>query len=226
MRAVRLSSVTTTSPTSPTSTTTSAATPFTHTIPDLAGLRERYREPGKLVANKKTNRIAEPTAAFIGASPMLFLSTSDRDGRSTVSPRGGVPGFVTVLDERHIAFADVIGNNLIDSLTHIVDNPHVGLLFVIPGRHETLRVEGNAWVTTDPDVLAVVGEPEGKPPKVAIGVEVISTFIHCSRSFERGHVWDHEGWADLVAPSSRELFRCHLADNLPADELPDGGRSR
>ena len=170
--------------TTPTATTTTP--PFAHTIPDLAGLRELYREPGKLVANKKTNRIAEPTAAFIAASPMLFMATSDRDGRSTVSPGAACPASSTVLDERRIAFADVIGNNLIDSLTHIVDNPHVGLLFVIPGRHETLRVEGNAWVTTDPDVLAVVGEPEGKPPKVAIGVEVTSTFIHCSRSFERG----------------------------------------
>ncbi|MET0323579.1 MAG: MSMEG_1061 family FMN-dependent PPOX-type flavoprotein [Ilumatobacteraceae bacterium] len=196
------------------------APPFRHTVPDLAGLRELYREPGKLVANKKTNRIAEPTAAFIAASPMLFMATSDREGRTTVSPRGGVPGFVAVLDERRIAFADVIGNNLIDSLTHIVDNPHVGLLFVIPGRHETLRVEGNAWVTTDPDVLAVVGEPEGKPPKVAVGVEVTSAFIHCSRSFERGHVWDPETWAALVGPSAMELFHCHLADNLPADEMP------
>ena len=151
---------------------------------------------------------------------MLFMATSDREGRTTVSPRGGVPGFVAVLDERRMAFADVIGNNLIDSLTHIVDNPHVGLLFVIPGRHETLRVEGNAWVTTDPDVLAVVGEPEGKPPKVAIGVEVTSTFIHCSRSFERGHVWDPETWDGLVGPSAMELFRCHLADNLPPDEMP------
>ena len=203
-----------------TTTPTTTTPPFAHTIPDLAGLRELYREPGKLVANKKTNRIAEPTAAFIGASPMLFLATSDRDGRSTVSPRGGVPGFVTVLDERRIAFADVIGNNLIDSLTHIVDNPHVGLLFVIPGRHETLRVEGNAWVTVDPDVLAVVGEPEGKPPKVAIGVEVTSTFIHCSRSFERGHVWAPETWDALVAPDAMELFRCHLADNLPPEEMP------
>jgi PPOX class probable FMN-dependent enzyme len=208
----------TTTTTPPATTTTTPA--FAHTIPDLAGLRELYREPGKLVANKKTNRIAEPTAAFIAASPMLFMATSDREGRSTVSPRGGVPGFVAVLDERRVAFADVIGNNLIDSLTHIVDNPHVGLLFVIPGRHETLRVEGNAWVTTDPDVLAVVGEPEGKPPKVAIGVEVTSTFIHCSRSFERGHVWAPETWDALVAPDAMELFRCHLADNIPPEEMP------
>ena len=207
----------TTTTTTPPATTTP---PFAHTIADLAGLRDLYREPAKLVANKKTNRIAEPTAAFIAASPMLFLATSDSEGRSTVSPRGGVPGFVAVLDERRVAFADVIGNNLIDSLTHIVDNPHVGLLFVIPGRHETLRVEGNAWVTTDPDVLAVVGEPEGKPPKVAIGVEVTSTFIHCSRSFERGHVWEPTTWEALVAPDAMELFRCHLADNLPPDEMP------
>ena len=199
---------------------TTSTPAFAQTITDLDGLRQLYRQPGKLVANKKTNRVAETTAAFIAASPMLFMATADTDGRTTVSPRGGVPGFVAVLDEHRLAFADVVGNNLIDSLTHIIDNPRIGLLFVIPGRDETLRVEGDAWVTTDPDVLARVGEPEGKPPKVAIGVEVVSTFIHCSRSFERGHVWDPDTWADLVGPSALELFRCHLADNLPADELP------
>ena len=201
-------------------TTTTTPAPFTHTIADVAGLRELYRQPGKLVANKKTNRVADTTAAFIAASPMLFMATADLDGHCAVSPRGGVPGFVTVLDEQRLAFADVVGNNLIDSLTHIVANPHVGLLFVIPGRDETLRVEGRAWITTDPDVLARVGEPEGKPPKVAIGVEVTSTFIHCSRSFERGHVWDHESWSGLGGPSAKDVFRCHLADNLSADELP------
>lgn len=200
--------------------TTNSPPTFAHTITDLDGLRRLYREPGKLVAHKKTNRVAETTAAFIAASPMLFMATADADGVSTVSPRGGVPGFVAVLDEHRLAFADVVGNNLIDSLTHIVSNQRIGLLFVIPGRDETLRVEGNAWVTTDPDVLARVGEPEGKPPKVAIGVEVVSTFVHCSRSFERGHVWDPESWAGLVGPSARDLFRCHLADNLPDDELP------
>ena len=151
---------------------------------------------------------------------MLFMATADPDGRCAVSPRGGVPGFVAVLDEQRLAFADVVGNNLIDSLTHIVANPHVGLLFVIPGRDETLRVEGRAWITTDPDVLARVGEPEGKPPKVAIGVEVTSTFIHCSRSFERGHV---------LGP--RVVVRARRAERqgpvpLPPRRQPAGRESR
>lgn len=202
-------------------TTTSPPTiPFGHVISDVDQLRTRYRAPARLVAKKKTDRIAEPTAAYIAASPMLFLATADLAGRCTVSPRGGPPGFVKVLDERRLAFPDVVGNNLVDSLTNIVANPHIGMLLVIPGRDETLRIEGQAWATTDPDVLAVVAEPGGRPPKLAIGVAVASAFIHCSQSFERGHMWDSGTWDGLVAPSALELFRCHLADNVPPDEIP------
>ena len=143
----------------------------------------------------------------------------------TVSPKGGPPGFVKVLDERRLVVPDANGNNLIDGLRNLVENPHIGLLFVLPGREETLRVDGRAWPTVDPEVLDVVTEDEGRRPKVAIGVEVTTTFIHCSRSFSRGHVWQPESWGELVAPEAMDLFRCHLADNLPADELPEGGRS-
>jgi len=199
--------------------------PFRDTITDLEGLQALYRQPGKLVAAKKTDRIAEATAAFIGASPMLFLATADSDARVTVSPKGGKPGFVHVLDERHLAIPDIPGNNLIDGLRNLVTNPRIGLLFILPGRDETLRINGRAWPTTDPELIARFTVEGERTPKLVIGIEVETVFIHCSQSFEKGHVWHSDTWEGLVAPSAMELFRCHLADNLSADELPGGGAS-
>ena len=199
--------------------------PFRDVVTDLAGLEALFRAPGRLVANKKTDRIVGPTAAFIAACPFVLLATGGSDGQVTVSPKGGSPGFVKVLDERRLVIPDANGNNLIDGLRNLVENPHIGLLFVVPGREETLRVDGRAWPTVDPEVLDVVTEDGGRRPKVAIGVEVTTTFIHCSRSFSRGQVWQPDSWDGLVAPEAMEMFRCHLADNLPADELPEGGGS-
>ena len=103
---------------------------------------------------------------FIAGSPFCLLATADADGRCDVSPRGGPPGFVRTLDEHRLAIPDLSGNNLLDSLTNVVANPHAGLLFVIPGRDETLRVEGTACLTTDPDGARPLGRraapPEGR----------------------------------------------------------------
>ena len=104
------------------------------------------------------------------------------DGEVLLGPMGRAKGRAEIQELMTKTLSGGVGSSL-----HIVSNPHVGLVFVIPGRDETLRVEGDAWVTTDPDVLSCVGAPEGRPPKVAVVVDVVSTFIHCSRSFERGH---------------------------------------
>jgi PPOX class probable FMN-dependent enzyme len=201
------------------------AVPFRHVLTEPAELEALYRAPAKLVAAKKTDRIAEATAAFIGASPMLFMATADAEAHVTVSPKGGKPGFVHVLDEHHLAIPDVPGNNLIDGLRNLVANPRIGLLFILPGRDETLRVNGRAWPTTDPELIERFTVEGERRPKLVIGVEVERVFIHCSQSFEKGRVWHAETWGDLVAPSALELFRCHLADNLPPEELPGGGLS-
>ena len=112
--------------------------PFTDTIETVDQLRELYRQPSKLVAEKKLDHIPPWGRAMIGAARFVFLATADRDGRTTVSPKGGTPGFVRVLDEHHLAIPDFAGNNLLDSLENIVENPAVGLIFLMPGRPETL----------------------------------------------------------------------------------------
>ena len=139
----------------------------------------------------------------------MLVGTAGTDGGCEVSPRGGPPGFVQVLDEQRLAIPDLSGNNLLDSISNVVRNPYVGLLFVLPGRDETLRVNGRAWLTTDDAVLDGF-TAELKRPKAAIGVEVVDAFVHCAKSFRRGQVWDPATWAPEAAPSAAELLTCHI----------------
>ncbi|WP_421118856.1 MSMEG_1061 family FMN-dependent PPOX-type flavoprotein [Aquihabitans daechungensis] len=171
-------------------------------LADRAALRTVYRDPHPAVADKHRPVIDDASAAFIASSPFFVLATTS-DGGTDASPRGGPPGFVTVLDPRRIAFGDLAGNNRLDSYTNIVDHGEVGLLFLVPGRTETLRVNGRASVTTDPAVLDVA-LIDGKRPKVAVVVEVAECFIHCAKALRRSSLWDPESW-------------------LPADQTPTAG---
>jgi hypothetical protein len=197
-----------------------AQAPFPAAIVDQAHLRDLYREPGRLITGKKTHRLSGPTQAFIAASPLLFLATADAAGRSSVSPKGGEPGFVAVLDEHRLAMPEARGNNLIDGLRNIVDNPRASMLFVIPGRDETLRVEGRAWLTTDEALVERFVVDGAARPKLVIGMEVDSVFVHCSQAFRRGSVWAAETWDPDRAPATMDVYRDHLADNLSPEELP------
>jgi PPOX class probable FMN-dependent enzyme len=145
--------------------------PFAHVLTTVEELRTHYREPSRLVQRKKVEHLDDVTRSFIAASPFVLLATASVDGTCDVSPRGGPPGFVRVLDDRRLALPDLSGNNLLDSLINLASNAHVGLLFLIPGRDETLRVDGRAWVTTDPELLGR-WDDELARPKTAIGVEV------------------------------------------------------
>ncbi len=122
------------------------------------------------------------------------------------SHRGGPPGFVRTLDQHRLVIPDLSGNNLLDSLQNVMANAHAGLLFVIPGRDETLRVEGDACLTTDPEVLSL-WDDELRAPRVAIGIRVRTVYIHCAKSFRRGRVWDPASWAELAdAPDACALL--------------------
>ncbi len=173
-----------------------------HQLADRAALRAAYRDPHPLVADKKKAVIDPASAAFIAASPFFVLATTSPDG-TDASPRGGRPGFVTVLDATHLAFGDLAGNNLLDSYTNIVDDGSVGLLFLVPGRTDTLRVNGRATVTTDPAVLDVT-LLDGVRPKVAVVVDVEQCYLHCAKAFRRSQLWEPDTW-------------------LPVDETPSAG---
>ena len=166
-----------------------ADAPFDNVITTIDAVRELYRHPSDLVRRKKIGVLDEGCRAVIAATPLVLVGTSAPDGTCEVSPRGGPAGFVQVIDDHRLAIPDLSGNNLIDTITNIVANPHVGLLFVLPGRDETLRINGRAWLTTDDAVLDGF-TAELKRPKAAIGVEVTTAFVHCAKSFRRGQVWD------------------------------------
>lgn len=152
-------------------------------------LRALHAPPSDLVKRKCVDRLDRHCRDFIALSPFLVLGTANAEGKADVSPRGDPPGFVKVVDDRTLLIPDRPGNNLLDSLSNIVANPEVGLLFVIPGFDDTLRVNGRAEVVRDPALLAPLAV-EGKPPKVAIRVAVREVYLHCAKSFRRARLWD------------------------------------
>lgn len=160
-----------------------------HVVRDEAALRELF-EPARGLAVQKSQQSLGPHAqAFIRRSPFLCIGTQAPGGRADVSPRGDPVGFVRILDERTLAIPDRPGNNRLDTLSNILANPNVGLLFMIPGFDDTLRVNGRASLVTDPDLLASLSV-NGRAPKLAIVVSVEEVFLHCAKAFRRSALWD------------------------------------
>jgi PPOX class probable FMN-dependent enzyme len=192
---------------------------FRHIVDSVESLREIYRNPSTLVSGKVKGELDPGSTAFIGRSPFVLVGTQGPDGLD-VSPRGGVPGFVKVIDDSHIAIPDLSGNNLLDTLTNVVRDGRVGLLFAVPGKDETLRVNGRAWVVTDDDVLDLFVD-DVKRPKAAIGVRVEQVYIHCAKAFRRSHLWDPTTWPALAdAPDGADILVCQsLGGGWGADQI-------
>jgi PPOX class probable FMN-dependent enzyme len=166
-----------------------------HVIASEAELRARFAPPGRLAVQKQLDHLDANCRRFIALSPFLCLASARPDGLADNSPRGDAPGFVQVLDERTLAIPDRPGNNRLDNQSNIIHNPNVGLLFFIPGVTETLRVNGRATVTADPDLLARF-EVRGRAPKVAILVAVAEAFLHCSKALIRSRLWEVDAQVD------------------------------
>jgi PPOX class probable FMN-dependent enzyme len=176
------------------------------TIDSVEALRALYGTPGERAIAKEQAKLDEHTRAFIACSPFLVMGTAGADGRCDVSPKGDAPGFVHALDDHHLAIPDRLGNNRLDGLTNVLENAHVALLFLIPGREDTLRVNGRARVSLDEallDRLAV----NGKRPQTVVVVEVQQAFMHCTRAFKRAGLWEQERWPDASAvPSMQRMI--------------------
>jgi PPOX class probable FMN-dependent enzyme len=183
--------------------------PFAGAISRPEQLRDFYDSPMEVALRKDIGHIDELCRRLIAATPMLFVATHTEDGRADVSPRGGPPGFVTVLDDNHIAIPDATGNRRLDTLENIVSSGRIALIFVIPGRETTLRVNGRAAVTAAPEVLERL-TPVGKPPKTAIVVETEEVYAHCPKAFVRSKLWDPGTWPDpATLPTSAEVALAH-----------------
>ncbi len=184
-------------------------------------LLDIYRAPTDVVINKEVNELDNGCRDFIGTSTFLLIGTASEGGDLDVSPRGGPAGFVKVIDEKCLAIPDLNGNNRLDSIQNIIMQGKVGLLFIIPGLGETLRINGSALITTDQEILKIFSD-ELKVPKSAIVVQIETAFIHCAKSFMRGNVWKPETWAGKECrPSAGQILVDHsgLEGEITGDEL-------
>jgi len=190
-----------------------------HDVTSLEQLRTIYRQPSERVQKKKGTVIDGATADFVAASTFSCLSTADVDGNCDVSPRGGPAGQVKVLgDGTSVALPDLSGNNLIDSLANIVSNGRAGLLVLVPGNDETLRIDGQARLTTDPEILAL-WDDELRTPKVAVVIDIDAVFMHCAKAFRRGGVWQPETWTSLSDTAVPQMFNDISGQDTPPEQM-------
>jgi PPOX class probable FMN-dependent enzyme len=168
---------------------------FRQVLTSEGELRELVGVPSEIAAKKQLAALDAHCRAFIGHSPFLLLATADASGRCDVSPKGDAAGFVLVLDDTHLVIPDRPGNRRLDGLRNLLQNPHVGLIFLIPGKEETLRVNGRAWIVRDEELLDRM-TVMGKRPQLAIGVEVEECFLHCAKAFKRSKLWQAEHWPE------------------------------
>ena len=186
-----------------------------HAIRSLDALHGLYDAPSERVRLKQIDRLDEHCRAFIAASPFLILATCGSSGADG-SPRGDRPGFVEVADDTTLLLPDRRGNNRIDSLRNIVENPAVGLIFLVPGVHETFRVNGRARISTDPALLARFAV-DGKAPKTVLVITVQEAFIQCARALVRSDLWNpaHHVRRDEL-PSIGTILAAHTGGKVDA----------
>ncbi len=188
-------------------------TPDPHAVLDVADLRTLVGEPLPGLDLKNQAALDEDAIDFIARSPFLVLSSADADGNLDASPKGDGAGFVLVEDERTLVVPDRPGNKHAYGHQNIQANPKVGLLFLIPGTPETLRINGTAELTRDPELLERLAA-RGKPAVLAIRVHVDECFFHCAKAFLRSGLWKPESWPERVKVSFGKM----LAKRAGADE--------
>jgi uncharacterized protein len=188
-------------------TSTSAHRLTSKVITSEAQLRVLIGEPAPLTCAKISPRLNAATRVFIERSPFVCVATSDTAGNCDLSPRGDPPGFVRILDDATLLIPERPGNRLADSLRNLLANPHVGLLFVVPGVTDTLRVNGQATVITDSVLLAPCAV-EGKTPILGVVVDIQEAYTQCSKAFLRSHLWDSTRHVDAsTMPTGGEVHR-------------------
>jgi hypothetical protein len=179
-------------------------------IRDEQALRELYPPPSERAVRKQLAALDVHCRTFIAHSPLLMMGTAGADGSLDVSPKGDAPGFVAVLDDRTLLIPDRPGNNRLDGFSNLVGNPHVGLLFLIPGVNETLRINGRARLTTDRALLEPLAV-QGKVPVAGLLVEVQEAYLHCAKALIRSKLWNP---ASQVERSRLPTLGQMLADQI------------
>ena len=194
--------------------------PYGLSSPPIAthdALQALLGQPIERVKNKARSRLDEVDRAWLAGSPLCFVATADASGRCDVSPKGDPAGLAHVLDDTTVVLPERPGNRRADSLHNVLDNPHAGLIFLIPGRGDTLRINGRARIAVDEpffDDLVV----KGHRPQLALVVDIDEVYYHCSKAFLRSAAWQPESWNASVAPSRAQIAK---AVERPDDSLEE-----
>jgi PPOX class probable FMN-dependent enzyme len=180
-------------------------------------IRELLGEPLPRVAAKNRPELHEIDKEWLAASPFCLVATAAPDGGCDVSPKGDPPGFTLVLDDRRIAIPERPGNRRADGFHNIIDNPHVGLIYLLPGRTDTLRINGRATLVSDADFFdrMIV---KGHRPILAVVVDIEEVFYHCSKAFLRSSLWKPETWGSEAVPSRPRIAK---ALERPDDDVAE-----
>ncbi len=174
-------------------------------------LRAHYKPASEPSLRKELRVLDGHCRNFIAKSPFVLIGSSDGNGNADVTPKGDRPGFVAVLDDITLAIPDRPGNNRLDTLENIIANPAVGLLFLIPGMNETLRVNGEARITLDQDLRETLAV-DGKAPQSVIVVKARAVYMHCAKAFLRSDLWAPEKWPPRAGmPTLGEILKDQLA---------------
>lgn len=188
-------------------------------VGSIEELRAIVGEPDVYVANKVKDRLSPVQRDWLAHSPLCFVATTDARGRVDVSPKGDPPGFVHVLDDSTIAIPERPGNKRVDGYRNVLQNPHVGTLFLIPGRGDTLRINGTARILSDAeyfDALTI----KGRRRLLALELSIEEVFFHCAKAFLRSDTWDPSTWNPSALPSVAQLLKALRSDWSDA-ELED-----
>ena len=186
-------------------------------ITSLDALRTLYKRPKERSVKKQLTALDSFCSHYISLSPLIILSTSDIDGRQDASPRGGRPGFVQVKDAHTLLIPDWPGNNRLDTLENIVSTGRIGLMFMIPGFDEVLRVNGRAELNTDPYLLALCPEDK-KQPKLVIVVGIEDAYLHCAKALMRARLWHAESLVPRTTmPTMGQMLKIQTASSEPAE---------
>jgi PPOX class probable FMN-dependent enzyme len=178
------------------------------TITSVDQLRSIYADP-PAATRGKLDSLDTHCRSWIGLSPLVFVATADAGGNCDVGPKGGPPGFVKVLNDNELAWADLSGNNKIDGMRNLITSGGIALVFLIPGVMEVLRVNGRATVTTDPAIAQTVAIGR-VVPRVSIVVKVQEAWVHCGKALRRAGTWDMTRWPEVSSlPSYAQMVKDH-----------------
>lgn len=186
-------------------------------IDDTKALRNLYAEPKGRTLSKQLARLDQHCSNFIRLSPFVVIASGASEGHLDASPRGGEPGFIKILDDKTLLIPDAKGNNRLDTLTNITASGRVGLLFLIPGVDETLRINGDARLDDDPDLIRYFADQKNVP-KLVIAVTVAEVYLHCAKALMRSKLWSIDRQVDRsVLPPMGQMINDQTGSNDPVE---------